>query len=144
MSKPMTPLSVEEAATRLCCIHFQKAQTLGIIWKNRCSTDAQKNRWARMVRADMLAIEAAYTALTGKPFVRSFKADQVLAMEAPVRRMYSARTHRENARMASGQPREHHPRHHDHLTCWTFDGAGGDLSDDCSKRTHASDMCGSL
>ena len=86
----MTPLSVEEAATRLCCIHFQKAQTLGTIWKNRCSTDAQKIRWARMVRADMLAIEVAYTALTGKPFVRSYKADQVLAMEAPVRRMYSA------------------------------------------------------
>ena len=28
----MTTLSVEEAATRLCCIHFQKAQTLGTIW----------------------------------------------------------------------------------------------------------------
>ena len=105
----MTTLSVEEAATRLGCVHFQKAQTLGTIWKNRCSTDAQKNRWARMVRADMLAIEVAYTALTGKPFVRSYKADQVLAMEAPVRRMYSARTHRENARMASDRPREYHP-----------------------------------
>jgi hypothetical protein len=44
----MTPLSVEEAATRLACIHFQKAQTLGTIWKNRCTTDAQKIRWARM------------------------------------------------------------------------------------------------
>ena len=140
----MTPLSVEEAATRLGCIHFQKAQTLGTIWKNRCSTDAQKIRWARMVRADMLAIEAAYTALTGKPFVRSYKADQVLEMEASVPRMYSARTHRENARMASGRPGEHHVRHHDHLTCWTFDGAGGDLFDDWSKRTHASDLCGSL
>jgi hypothetical protein len=122
---------------------LSEAQTLGTIWKNRCSTDAQKIRWARMVR-DMLAIEAAYTALTGKPFVRSYKADQVLAMEAPARRMYSARTHRENARMVSGQPREHHPRHHDHLTSWTFDGASGDVFDDWSKRTHASDMCGSL
>jgi len=95
---------------------------------------------ARMVRADILAIEVAYTALTGKPFLRSYKADQVLAMEAPVRRMYSARTHKENARMASDRPRKYHPRHHDHLTCGTFDGAGSDGS----KRTHASDMGGSL
>ena len=104
----MTTLSVEEAATRLCCIHFQKAQTLGTIWKNRCSTDAQKLRWARMVKADMFAIEVAYTALTGKPFLRSYKADQVLAIETPVRRLYSARTHRENARIASARAREHH------------------------------------
>jgi hypothetical protein len=97
-----------------------------------------------MVRADMLAIEAAYTALTGKPFVRSYKADQVLGMEASVRRMCSARTHRENARMARGRPREHHPRQHDHLTCWTFDGPDGDLFDGWSKRTHASAMGGSL
>jgi hypothetical protein len=92
----------------------------------------------------MLAIEVAHTALTGKRFVRSYKADQVLAMDAPVRRMYSARIHRENVRMASDRPREYHPRHHDHLTCWTFDGAGSDVFGDGSKRTHASDMCGSL
>jgi hypothetical protein len=36
------------------------------------------------------------------------------------------------------------PRHHDQLTCWAFDGAGSDLFDDWSRRTHASDMCGSL
>jgi hypothetical protein len=140
----MTALSVEEAATRLGCIHFQRAQTLGTIWKNRCSTDAQKIRWARMVRADMLAIEVAYTALTGKPFVRSYKADQVLEMEAPVRRMYSARTHKEKARMASDRPREYQTRHHDHLTCGTFDGAGSDVFCGGSERKHASDMCGSL
>ena len=93
-----------------------------------------------MVRADMLAIEVAYTALTGKPFLRSYKADQVLAMEAPVRRMYSARSRKDNARIVSDRQREYHPRHPDHLTCWTFDGAGSDGS----KRTHASDMGGSL
>ena len=63
----MTPLSVEEAATRLGCIHFQKAQTLGTIWKNRCSTDAQRLDGREWSGPYMLAIEAAYTALTGKP-----------------------------------------------------------------------------
>jgi hypothetical protein len=92
----------------------------------------------------MLAIEVAHTALTGKRFVRSYKADQVLAMEAPVRRMYSARSRKDNARIVSDRQREYHPRHPDHLTCWTFDGAVSHVFGDGSKRTHASDMCGSL
>ena len=93
----------------------------------------------------MLAIEVAYTALIGKPFVRSYKADQVLAMEAPVRRMYSARTHRENARMASDRPARvpaATPRPSNVLDIrWC---AASDLFGDGSKRTHASDRCGSL